>query len=192
MLKIRKIKQYIVCNKDTTELFCKTSKSYQVCLCQKAQCVRICHLLNSYSKHTLLLLYVTGVSVITPTVLSSQSGFHSHLFLQLAELSRHGLQANSCLLQLLVCRSDQVAAPVGRLTGIFQLTEGTTRLENKQNHPTTHSKSNSASLKPIYDTAANQNCPSDSLMGHFIDIREVDVFFVLLMATLNRCSTLEL
>lgn len=106
----------------------------------KLQCVRIGHLLNSNSTHTLLLLYVTGVSVITQTVLSVRSCFQGHLFLQLAELSRHGLQADSRLLQLLVCRSDQVAAPVGRLTGIFQLTEETTRLESKQNHPITHSK----------------------------------------------------
>lgn len=35
-----------------------------------------------------------------------------HLFLQLAELSGHGLQADSCLLELLVRRSNQVAAPV--------------------------------------------------------------------------------
>lgn len=46
-----------------------------------------------------------------------------HLFLQLAELRGHGLQAYSCLLELLVCCSNQVAAPVRRLTSIFQLME---------------------------------------------------------------------
>lgn len=48
----------------------------------------------------------------------------SHLFLQLAQLCRHGVQADPGLLQLLVRRSDQVAAPVGRLPRIFQLTGG--------------------------------------------------------------------
>lgn len=46
-----------------------------------------------------------------------------HLFLQLAELSRCGLQADSSLLELLMCCSHQVAVPVRRLTRTFQLTE---------------------------------------------------------------------
>lgn len=48
-----------------------------------------------------------------------------HLFLQLAQLCRSGLQADAGLLQLLMRCSNQVAAPVGRLTSIFQLTGGT-------------------------------------------------------------------
>lgn len=46
----------------------------------------------------------------------------THLFLQLAELSGHGLQADPGLLELLMRGSHQVAAPVCRLTGVFQLT----------------------------------------------------------------------
>lgn len=48
----------------------------------------------------------------------------SHLFLQLAQLCGRGLQPDARLLQLLVRSSNQVAAPVGRLTSIFQLTGG--------------------------------------------------------------------
>lgn len=44
-----------------------------------------------------------------------------HLLLQLTELRGRGLQTDSYLLQLLVCRSHQVAAPVRRLTSVFQL-----------------------------------------------------------------------
>lgn len=54
-----------------------------------------------------------------------------HLFLQLAELSIHGLQADSCLLELLMCCSDQMAAPVRRLTGVFQLKERNNKVEHE-------------------------------------------------------------
>lgn len=45
----------------------------------------------------------------------------AHLFLQLAQLGRRGLQTSPYLLQLLVGRSHQVTAPVCRLSSTFQL-----------------------------------------------------------------------
>ena len=45
-----------------------------------------------------------------------------YLFLQLAELAGHGLQADACLLELLVGRPHQVAAPIRRLARVLQLT----------------------------------------------------------------------